>query len=52
MDMVIRVMTLALHCTLGTDVGEVQLMKLLPSTIDMCVWLNNRNSTMFLVTCK
>ena len=33
-------------------VGEVQVMKLLPSTIDMCVWLNNRNSTMFLVTCK
>ena len=36
----------------GEIVGEVQLMKLLPSTIDMCVWLNNRNSTMFLVTCK
>jgi hypothetical protein len=27
-------------------------MRLMPSNIDMCVWLNNRNITMFLVTCK
>ena len=33
-------------------VGKVQLMKQLPSTSDMCVWVNNRNSTMFLVTRK
>jgi hypothetical protein len=25
---------------------------LTPSNIDMCVWLNDRNSIMFLVTCK
>ena len=27
-------------------------MRLMPSNIDMCVWVNNKNSTMFNVTCK